>query len=123
MVVVQHVHHNTFRGIPGTLLYTYYGHSDSVTAAAWSPDSKYIASASADTTVQVWKATDGTHLYTYHGHSNEVSTVAWSPDGKLIASVGKDSTIQVWNPEHFQQWTGRDGGTVYNPALNAYLMI
>lgn len=34
-----------------------------------------------------------------------------------------NTTIQVWNPEHFQQWTGRDGGTVYNPALNTYLMI
>jgi WD40 repeat protein len=76
--------------------FTYQGHSDYISAVAWSPDGKRIASASGDHTVQVWDATDGSHVYTYRGHSSDVSTLAWSPDSKYIASAGLDNTVQVW---------------------------
>ena len=76
--------------------FTYQGHSDYVSAVAWSPDGKRIASGSGDHTVQVWDASDGSHVYTYRGHDSDVSTLAWSPDGKYIASAGLDNTVQVW---------------------------
>src|SRR5947209_2296544 len=76
--------------------FTYQGHSDYVSAVAWSPDGKRIASASGDHTVQVWNAVDGSHVYVYRGHSADVSTLAWSPDGKYIVSAGLDNTVQVW---------------------------
>ncbi len=76
--------------------FTYQGHSDYVSAVAWSPDGKRIASASGDHTVQVWDAAGGGHVYIYHGHTSDVSTLAWSPDGKYIASAGLDMTVQVW---------------------------
>ena len=41
---------------PGTCLYTYNRHRNFVQAAAWSPNSLRIASASDDRTVQVWDA-------------------------------------------------------------------
>ena len=75
--------------------FTYQGHSDYISAVAWSPDGKRIASASGDHTVQIWNP-DGSNVYTYHGHSSDVSTLAWSPDGKYIASAGLDNTVQVW---------------------------
>jgi eukaryotic-like serine/threonine-protein kinase len=81
----------------GTVLYTYRGHSDWVTAVTWSPDSKRIASASADKTVQVWDATDGGNVYLYRGHGDFVNAVAWSPDGRRIASGSSDGTVQVWD--------------------------
>lgn len=77
--------------------FTYSGHSDYISSVAWSPDSKRIASASGDRTVQVWDAADGSHVLTYRGHTDDVATVAWSPDGQLIASGGLDNTVQVWN--------------------------
>ena len=40
----------------GRNVYTYYGHSNTVSSVAWSPDGKRIASGSIDLTVQVWKA-------------------------------------------------------------------
>src|SRR5690242_7198664 len=72
--------------------FTYSGHSDGVNAVAWSPNGKRIASASSDSSVQVWDAGNGGHVFTYRGHTSDVFTVAWSSDGKYIASGGLDKT-------------------------------
>lgn len=84
---------------PGTLLATYRGHTDRVTAVAWSPDGRYIASGSLDKNVQVWAANskDHTRVFVYRGHSAGVQAVAWSPDSNRIVSGSLDKTIQVWN--------------------------
>jgi serine/threonine protein kinase len=84
----------------GTTLVTYTGHIYPVYTAAWSDDSRYIASGGSDTTVQVWNAADGEQLHVYRGHSAAIGTVAWSPDRKqpqLIASSSADMTVQIWN--------------------------
>ena len=85
--------------VPGNVLSTYHGHTKRVTAVAWSPDGKRIASGSLDKTVQVWGAVAEEHLQTiiYHGHTDEVHAVTWSPDSKRIASGSADKTVQVWN--------------------------
>ncbi len=77
--------------------FTYAGHSDYVSAVAWSPDGKRIASASGDHTVQVWDAANGGHVLTYRGHSSDVTSLSWSPDGKNIVSGSVDGTVQVWD--------------------------
>jgi len=86
---------------------TYRGHAGRVTAVAWSPDGKYIASGGDDHTIQVWNALTGTRLLISQGHSGGVPAVAWSPDSTLIASASagpsisgapaSDNTVQVWN--------------------------
>jgi len=75
---------------------TYTGHSRDVLDITWSPDSRYIASASKDATVQVWEALTGRHLLTYTGHTVQVFSVAWSPDGQHVASGGMDETLDIW---------------------------
>ncbi|MGH2508461.1 MAG: hypothetical protein ACRDHZ_13835, partial [Ktedonobacteraceae bacterium] len=74
------------------------GHLASVNALAWSPNGKFIASASDDTFVQVFESTTGTRQIIYKGHTEEVAAVAWSRNGQLIASAGQDRTVQIWNP-------------------------
>ena len=48
-----------------TSLYTYSTHKDTIHAVAWSSDSKRIASASDDGTVQVWDALTGDNEQIY----------------------------------------------------------
>jgi WD40 repeat protein len=66
------------------------GHSGWVNAVVFSPDSKTIASASADQTVRLWNATTGVYQQTLQGHSDWVNAVVFSPDGKTIASASAD---------------------------------
>ena len=87
------------------LPYIYYG-QHTITSVSWSPDSRRIASASIDGTVQVWNALDGSHAFTYRGHIKAVNAVEWSPDGTRIASASDDGTVQVWDAS--------DGGNAYS---------
>lgn len=50
-------------------LQTLEGHSDSVTAVAFSPDGATLASASYDATVRLWDVATGEHRRTLRGHS------------------------------------------------------
>ncbi|GCE18291.1 serine/threonine-protein kinase [Dictyobacter kobayashii] len=80
------------------MLYVCMGHSTRITALSWSPDGKYLASASYDKTVQIWDAANGNHLTTYKGHTGRVNGVCWSPDSQMVASASDDHTVRLWTP-------------------------
>ena len=87
-------------GFPALTVFVYQNHRAPVNAVVWSPDSTRIASASDDTTVQVWDALTGNNPYTFKDHITPVETLAWSPNGQLIASGSADGTIEVWDPNN-----------------------
>ena len=74
----------------------YHDHHCLVSAVAWSPNGKAIASGGKDGTVHIWDALTGKNIFTYHNHQKQVHALAWSPDGKFIASASEDRTVQVW---------------------------
>jgi len=81
---------------PGRTL-VYREHKGAVTAIAWSPDSKYVASASEDKSIQVWEADTGHQLLIYHQHHDVARMIAWSPDSKYLACASEDHAIEVWS--------------------------
>lgn len=76
------------------------GHTDAVFAVAFSPDGKYVATASFDSTLKLWDAATGKEIRTYGGaagHTKQVISLAFSSDGTMLASGSTDNTIKVWD--------------------------
>ncbi|MEQ8156128.1 MAG: hypothetical protein ABRQ25_14775 [Clostridiaceae bacterium] len=76
-----------------------HGHKDAITSAVYSPDGKYIVSASWDNTLKEWNKETGMCIRTYVGHENTVTSSVYSPDGKYIISASWDNTLREWNRE------------------------
>ena len=72
------------------------GHTGEVHGVAFSPDGKWLATASGDRTVKVWDTTSGQETRTLKGHTGNVNGVAFSPDGKRLASASDDKTVKIW---------------------------
>ncbi|KAI2868054.1 hypothetical protein CBS11852_11391 [Aspergillus niger] len=81
----------------GKLQQTLKGHSDPVTAVAFSPDGQTVVSGSGDSTIKLWNAATGELQQTLKGHSDPVWAVAFSPDGQTVVSGSGDNTIKLWN--------------------------
>ena len=80
----------------GREIYTM-GHGYAVNDVAFSPDGKYIASASSDKTIKLWDVENGQEIRTFVGHLEGLRSIAFSPDGKQIVSSSYDRTIRLWD--------------------------
>ncbi|KIO18779.1 hypothetical protein M407DRAFT_31569, partial [Tulasnella calospora MUT 4182] len=71
-----------------------------VTAVAFSPDARILASGSSDNIVRLLDTQTGAEVgEPLIGHSDRVWSVCFSPNGKLLASGSSDKTIRLWDPE------------------------
>ena len=73
------------------------GHSEAVLCARFSPDCRYLATGSGDTTVRLWDLNTEICCSVLKGHSNHVLSVEWSPCGNYVASGGADKSVLIWD--------------------------
>ena len=64
----------------------------------FSPDGRWVVSASFDKAVKLWDGVRGTFVATLRGHVGPVYQVAWSADSRLLVSASKDSTLKARCP-------------------------
>lgn len=72
-------------------------HRDMGKGAAFSPDGGWLATASVDATLKLWRFPALEEAVTLHGHRTEVTGVAFSPDGEILASSEFGEGVRFWH--------------------------
>ncbi len=71
-------------------------HYGVVRIVAWSPDSKYAASAT-EAIIRVWDARTNQNISSYREHAGEIKHMAWSPTTMRIASLSEENKVCIWD--------------------------
>ncbi|MBR6749125.1 MAG: TIR domain-containing protein, partial [Bacteroidaceae bacterium] len=89
------------------------GHTAVVMSATFSPDGKYIISASDDETLKIWDTQTGKCIKTLVGHTSWIRSANFShdPDGKYIVSASDDETLKIWDTQNWECTKTLEGHT------------
>lgn len=88
------------------------GHSGTISALAFSPDSRLLASGAQDeNTIRIWDVQSAAQVRTIDGHTGWIRSLAFSPDGRFLASGSTDLTIRIWDFSNGQQVALLEGHT------------
>ena len=65
-------------------------------SAVFSPNRKFVVTASQDSTARVWSASTGQSLAILRGHADWVYSAAFSPDGQSVITASQDGTARIY---------------------------
>ena len=88
----------TIQELWGNSVQTLEGHEDFVSAIAFSPDGKFLATGSWDARVRLWDRATGALHTTLQGHGERVHGIAFSRKGQLASASSRDRTVRLWEP-------------------------
>jgi len=81
----------------GNLQHTLQGHSGTVRHAAFSADSQYVLTASADATARIWSCSSGRCVCVLRGHQRALHLCAFSPTGAQAITAAHDGSLKMWD--------------------------
>src|SRR5437868_5821067 len=71
-------------------------HGKRVSALAYSPDGRTLASGADDGTVRLWESATGRERACCRGSEGTVHCLAFAPDGQALAA-GDDTALRLWD--------------------------
>lgn len=72
------------------------GHGAAVYALAFHPRGEYLATASFDHTLKLWKVSSAEEVRTFPSHHSKVLALAFSPNGDRLASADLNGIVRLW---------------------------
>jgi len=104
---------------------TFQPHSEWVTALAFTPDGRSLASVSHDNYVKVWEVT-GLACQTLRWEAEDktgINHCQFSPDGSVLFTGGLDGCIRVWSTADGKLLREHDAGSDTAPATAVYAFV
>jgi WD40 repeat protein len=79
------------------------GYEGKVDQAAWSANSRYLATSSTGaSSIAIWdfggKGPEGSEPLQLEAHAERIESLAWQPGGTHLVSVGRDWRVVLWKP-------------------------
>jgi WD40 repeat protein len=101
---------------------TVLGGTSLVSAAAFAPDGRTVATAGSGGTVRLWETATGKEVLTLHRPVDEVTAVSFSPDGCVLAAACRDRPVAGGraHQHHVRLWhvaTGRELALLRGPQI------
>ncbi|GAW20559.1 hypothetical protein ANO14919_100670 [Xylariales sp. No.14919] len=73
------------------------GHTENISAVAFSPNGRHVASGSVSSTIRIWDMATGGCVNILKGHVGIIDSIVFSPNSEHVASSATDSTIRIWH--------------------------